>query len=157
MVSVTLWGQFCEQIQDWLEKNKDVPVIIAVQWARIKEFNGARQVTNSMYATRLIMNAETPLFQNFVAALNPEELLSPSATASNGDLSFAGVPYVSVNELYDAEDNTIFCIVATVLKVDTDNGWFYPSCKRCSVKIKSDGKGFNCDRCFQFYSSCVNR
>lgn len=101
------------------------PVIIVVQWARIKDFNGARQVTNSFYATRVLMNIDIPLFNEFMLTLAPDEMMTPNSTTSNVDTAANGSNVIQVNELYDQVDQSICSVVAVVIKVESDMGWFY--------------------------------
>jgi len=138
----------------YMSNHNEGPIIMVVQWARIKDFNGVRQVTNSYYATRVLMNIDIPLFKEFKDSLGPDDLMIPNSTSSKNATSLSGETVVHVNDLYEASDQTICSIIATVLKVDTDLGWFYEACKKCSSKVNPSGRGFHCDKCFQLYPSC---
>lgn len=111
-----------------MSTHKDGLVIIVVQWARIKDFNGVRQVTNSFYTTRVLLNSDLPLFNEFIETLNPDGMMTPNSTASSADISFLGTSMIQVNNLYDQIDQTICSITASVLKVETDVGWYYEPC-----------------------------
>ncbi|KAF7807936.1 replication protein A 70 kDa DNA-binding subunit C-like [Senna tora] len=51
-VSATLWGHYCDQIEKFMIKHKEGVVLIALQYCKIKVFNGQRSLSNSMHATR---------------------------------------------------------------------------------------------------------
>lgn len=140
-----------------MSNHKDGPIVIVIQWARIKELNGVRQVTNSYYETRVLMNIDIPLFKDFIASLESNDLMTPNSTASNSETYVLGVSVVHVNDLYEAVDQTVCSIIATVLKVDADMGWYYESCKRCSSKVTLVGRGSHCDKCFLLYPNCLTR
>jgi len=140
-------------------------VILIMQWCRVKEFNNVPQLTNSMYATRLLINPDIAVAREFASKLQPTEFRVPcNATLSSPLLSpvdaedpFVDVPVVPIDELYGAIDNGVHCVIARVLKVDTDKGWFYESCKKCAKKVTPDGSGYSCEKCEMFVSSCQIR
>lgn len=131
----------------------------------MKEFNNVPQLTNSMYATRLLINPDISVAREFASNLRPSEFRIPcNASLSSPHLSpvdpedpFVGTSVVPINELYGSVDNGVHCVIARVLKVDTDKGWFYESCKKCAKKVIPDGSGYSCEKCEMFVSSCQIR
>lgn len=132
---------------------KDGTIVLIIQWCRVKEFNNSPQLTNSMYDTHLLINPDIPVTNEFNSKLKPTEFRIPdNATLSSPHISladpydpFSGTPVVPIDELYCAIDKSIFCVIACVLKVDTDRGWFYESCKKCAKKVEPDGSGYSCE------------
>jgi len=161
-VSVALWDKYAEQVQNFMNSYKEGPIVIAIQFCRINSFNGKNSITNSMYSTRVIINDPHPTFEEFLATFLPEQiggsdsriLLSPNHFASAHDDGGFGDVVVSIIDLYEKEDKSEHCIVAEILKVDTDGGWWYESCTRCAKKVIRDGRGYSCDKCNVLYPTC---
>ncbi|KAF7835809.1 replication protein A 70 kDa DNA-binding subunit C-like [Senna tora] len=97
-VSATLWGRYCDQIEKFMNKHKEGPVVIALQYCKIKVFNGHRSLSNSMHATRVLINEDLEDFRGFHDKDSGSNLKSP----------------LRGNE-------SIHCIIGSVLKVDDDS------------------------------------
>ncbi|KAF7839065.1 replication protein A 70 kDa DNA-binding subunit C-like [Senna tora] len=76
-LTITLWGTFVDQILRYMAKHSDGPVVIAIQYCKIKDYNGSRTLSNSMYASRMFINSHITEIREFRSGLRPEELTSP--------------------------------------------------------------------------------
>ncbi|KAF7807294.1 replication protein A 70 kDa DNA-binding subunit C-like [Senna tora] len=133
-VSATLWGRYCDQIEKFMNKHKEGPVVIALQYCKIKVFNGHRSLSNSMHATRVLINEDIEDFRGFHDQDFGTNLKSP----------------LIGNE-------SIHCIIGSVLKVNTDKPWFYNSCTKCKRKVEEDGESFYCNYCSAPMSTVIPR
>ncbi|KAF7826324.1 replication protein A 70 kDa DNA-binding subunit B-like [Senna tora] len=115
-LSATLWGRYCDQIEKFMNKHKEGAVVIALQYCKIKVFNGQHSLSNSMHAT-----------------------LSLSC----------------ISELLHSADESVHCIIGSVLKVNTAKAWFYNACTKCKRKVEEDGESFYCNYCAAPISTAI--
>lgn len=45
----------------------------------------------------------------------------------------------------------------TILSLETDHGWFYNVCVKCTKKVTPDGIGFFCKKCDKIMNFVVPR
>ena len=141
------------QIKEFLTTYGEGPIIIVVQWCRVKEYKGEMVLTNSMYATRVLINLETNEFKEFRESLMDADqfnVVTPKGStdkASPSDDPFVGVDGCFVSDLFSAKHQSVCCVVASVMYVNNDRGWFYSSCRRCNSKVDPDGNMFYCSKC----------
>ncbi|KAF7815599.1 replication protein A 70 kDa DNA-binding subunit D-like [Senna tora] len=108
-----------------------------------------------MHATRILINEDLDEFRQFGDNLHPTDIKSPlNRSSSSSVLSsspcvdpFAAMSVTSISDLFIADDESVHCIVASVLKVNTDKGWYYDACKKCFKKLDTDGAIFYCSKC----------
>ncbi|KAF7824052.1 uncharacterized protein G2W53_022196 [Senna tora] len=101
----------------------------------------------------------------FEDSLAKSDLKSPLNGKSSSSLKFASPYYdhfstseiTSISELLIAVDDSIHCIVGTILKVNTDKGWYYESCQKCFRKLEVDGAIFYCTKCENSVSTPIAR
>ncbi|KAF7821875.1 replication protein A 70 kDa DNA-binding subunit C-like [Senna tora] len=152
-VSATLWGRYCYQIEQFMNKHKEGAVIIALQYYKINVFNGHRSLSNSMHATHILINEKLEEFMGFhehVSGSNLKSSLIGSSSSSVKYVSsyvdpFTAVSITCISELLLSADESVHCIIETVLKVNTDKAWFYNACIKCKRKVEEDGETFYCN------------
>ncbi|KAF7841443.1 replication protein A 70 kDa DNA-binding subunit C-like [Senna tora] len=107
-----------------------------------------------MYASRMLNNFDIEEIVQLCDELLSDELASPvnlnihnsSIASSPLEAVFAGWSLSSINDLNFAGDVDVLCILATVLKVNSERGWFYGSCKRCAKKLEPKSAMFYCNK-----------
>ncbi|KAF7826478.1 replication protein A 70 kDa DNA-binding subunit B-like [Senna tora] len=162
-VGVALWGHYAEQIEQCMSRYRDGPVFIGIQWCKIKELNGQHNLTNSMHATRIMINEDIDDFRNFGENLplgqitNPLNGSSSSSlrSASPNDDPFSSMSVTCISDLLLAD--TTHCIAGTVLKLNIARGWFYDSCYKCHKKLDRDEAIFFCPKCKKSLPNTVAR
>ncbi|KAF7831927.1 replication protein A 70 kDa DNA-binding subunit B-like [Senna tora] len=164
-VSATLWGRYCDQIEKFMNKHKEGAVIIALQYCNIKVFNGQRSLSNSMHATRILINEKLEEFMVFHDQVTGSNLRSPLIGSSSSSIksvscyadSFNSVSISCISELFLSADDSVHCIIGSVLKVNTDKAWFYNACTKCKMKVEEDGERFYCNYCATPMSTAIPR
>ncbi|KAF7801010.1 replication protein A 70 kDa DNA-binding subunit E-like [Senna tora] len=141
-VSATLWGHYCDQIGKFMNKHKEGPIVIALQYCKIKVFNGQRSLSNSMHATRVLINEDLEEFMGF----------HDQVSGTNLKISLS-----CFSELLLSADESIHCIIGSVLKVNTGKAWFYNACTKCKRKVEEDGESFYCNHCSALMSTAIPR
>ncbi|KAF7827286.1 replication protein A 70 kDa DNA-binding subunit D-like [Senna tora] len=107
-----------------------------------------------MYVSRMLINSEIEEIIQFRDGLLPEEMNAPilpsiqnsGVTSLPSESTFAGWNLSSINDLNNAGDGQVLCILASFLKVNAERGWFYDSCKRCTKKLEPDCEMFYCNK-----------
>ncbi|KAF7807996.1 replication protein A 70 kDa DNA-binding subunit C-like [Senna tora] len=164
-VSATLWGRYCDQIEKFMNKHKEGPVVIALQYCKTKVFNGHRSLSNSMHATRVLSNEDLKDFRGLHDQVSGTNLKSPLIGSSSSSVKyvsryadpFNSVSLSCISELLLSVDESVHCIIGSVLKVNTDKAWFYNSCTKCKRKVEEDGESFYCNYCSAPMSTAIPR
>lgn len=164
---MTLWGTYAEIVQKYMSTYTSSPVVVALQWCRVKEYKNELTLTNSMYATRVFVNAEIPKIRTFVNGPEMNDCVGPAIgiapldnvpqNSLTGGGTFQGLPISEINDIFYLTDKSLACIIATFLCVNNDRLWYDEACKRCSRKVTSGGAFFHCDRSDLSSSSPVVR
>ncbi|KAF7812507.1 replication protein A 70 kDa DNA-binding subunit B-like [Senna tora] len=147
-----------------MNKHKEGPVI-ALQYCKIKVFNGNRSLSNSMHETRVLINEDLEDFRGFhdqISGTNLKSLLIGSSSSSDKSVSRYADPFNSVSlscisELLLSADESVHYIIGSVLKVNTDKAWFYNACTKCKRKVEEDGESFYCNYCSAPMSTAIPR
>ncbi|KAF7822015.1 replication protein A 70 kDa DNA-binding subunit B-like [Senna tora] len=182
-----MWGRYADQVIHFMANYFESVVVIALQLCKIKEYNGSRTLSNSMFATHVFINYEIYKLRQFHAGLQPQDMTSPvnpnnnlshfhaglqpqdmtSPVNPNNNLShvnlspleaaFTGKALSQVDDLYHSRDGAILCILAQVLVVNKDCGRFYDACKICAKKLEPDGSIFFCNKCQGLVNTSTSR
>ncbi|KAF7827147.1 replication protein A 70 kDa DNA-binding subunit B-like [Senna tora] len=168
-LSCTFWDHYCQMLEEFLKDSTDKPIVILLQWCKIKDYpgnNGVRKVSNSLYSTRLLINPQLKECQDFLSRIsevrgtissNVSQISNSSSVAVEEDLLTLTVAK-KIDELgYSCADINSCVILGTVLSIDTAKGWYYNSCRRCKKKVIPDGDGFFCEKYGNLVDSVVPR
>ncbi|KAF7839222.1 zinc finger BED domain-containing protein RICESLEEPER 2-like [Senna tora] len=118
---------------EYIKKHSEGAIVVAIQFCKIKEYNGSKTLSNSMYASRMFINADIDEIREFHNGLQPHELNSPvkpnrvnsAITASPLESAFAGWSLSKTQDLFHAGDvSTVHVILASVLSINSDRGWY---------------------------------
>lgn len=56
-------------------------------------------------------------------------------------------PVINAQQLYDARDNNVHCVLGYVVNIHSDPLWFYEACTKCYSKVCQTQSGFECLKC----------
>ncbi|KAJ0820240.1 putative nucleic acid-binding protein [Helianthus annuus] len=63
---LTLWEEYCDQMQEYISKNKEeVHIILIVQFGSVHDYKGTINVANAYYITKLFINERNEEIVNF--------------------------------------------------------------------------------------------
>ncbi|KAF7824067.1 replication protein A 70 kDa DNA-binding subunit A-like [Senna tora] len=164
-LSITLWGSYVDQVVNFISKVSQGAVVIVFQFFKIKEYIGNRSLSNSMYATRILINADVEEISQFHEGLLPEDLNTLFKTPVSYSLiltspieaAFSGFVLSPVVDQQNSGDGAMICILAHVLQVNKDKGWCYDVCKKCFKKLEPDGEIFYCHKCENLVNTSTKR
>ncbi|KAF7841870.1 replication protein A 70 kDa DNA-binding subunit B-like [Senna tora] len=127
-MGITLWGSYANQIINFVSKGSQGPVVIVCRFCKIKEYAGTRSLSNSMYATRILINSEVEEITQFHEGLLPEDrntlfnLVVGRAllTTSPIEAAFSGLAHSLVDLLQHSGNGDVICVIAQVLQVNKE-------------------------------------
>lgn len=57
---------------------------------------------------------------------------------------------MTIADLMEVGETCLCSVMAKVIEVDADNGWYYQSCSKCFKKVKRFENKLYCDKCTRF-------
>ncbi|KAF7811994.1 replication protein A 70 kDa DNA-binding subunit [Senna tora] len=96
-----------------------------------------------MYASRMFINSNIPEITEFHKCLRPEEMTSlinpdiynSGVPASPLEAAFSDFSLSTIQDLFLAGDSSLLVILASILQINSDRGWFYDSCSRYKIDL----------------------
>ncbi|KAF7841218.1 replication protein A 70 kDa DNA-binding subunit B [Senna tora] len=70
---IALWESYVDQIVNFVSKGSQGPVVIVFQFCKIKEYARTKSLSNSMYATRILISSDVQEITQFHEGLLPED------------------------------------------------------------------------------------
>ncbi|KAF7841217.1 replication protein A 70 kDa DNA-binding subunit B-like [Senna tora] len=131
-MGITLWESYADQIVNFVSKGSQGPVVIVCQFCKIKEYTGTRSLSNSMYATHILINSDVQEITQFHEGLLPEDRNTPFnpivgralLTTSPIEAAFSGWALSPVDLLQHFGNGDVICVIAQILQVNKENGWY---------------------------------
>ncbi|GJZ62314.1 replication protein A 70 kDa DNA-binding subunit B [Tanacetum coccineum] len=142
-----LWGDHADQFTEFLKSCDDVGLLIVVIQL------GAMQVQNAFFGTKLfmhngkesIMNNDMKEIEDFRQSLllrpnneqstNTALKISIASKFSAHDKFLTKYPLRNIDELIDLLKGEVSVIVATVILIQEEEGWWYLGCRKCNKKV----------------------
>ncbi|KAF7801630.1 replication protein A 70 kDa DNA-binding subunit A-like [Senna tora] len=105
-------------------------VVIVFQFCKIKEYVETRSLSNSMYATRILISSDVKEISQIHEGLLPEDLNTPFNPRDKASLivtspieaTFSGFALSLMDDLQHSRGGAMICILAQVLQVNKDKG-----------------------------------
>ncbi|KAL6583461.1 hypothetical protein OROMI_005539 [Orobanche minor] len=154
-IKCTLWDNYVDDLLPFVEADSEENIIVLIEFGRISIFGEQVRVCNSFSVTKITVNGELSIFQNFNEGLASSGSVSASLTTSES---------ISAPNIYDAFKNTEadvkniaeiirsdkddqFWVSATIIQVENLKDWFYLACNKCSKKLSHASNSFLCAKC----------
>ncbi|KAL6574243.1 hypothetical protein OROHE_001147 [Orobanche hederae] len=149
----TLWGKYAEEISKYLTREE--PIVVIMQFARLKKWNDEWTVGNSFNSTRLLIDSDIDEVLEFKksmlsATMTPMKSLSRiesqsvstilSELAEESDMK-------DLIELVGIDKASKWVVVATIDRLQSRFGWYYNSCHKCLRKAEEIGGEIRCRKC----------
>ncbi|KAF7812720.1 Retrovirus-related Pol polyprotein from transposon TNT 1-94 [Senna tora] len=127
-MGITSWGSYANQIVNFVSKGSQGPVVIVCQFCKIKEYAGTRSLSNSMYATRILINSDVEEITQFHERLLPEDRNTmfnrALLTTSPIEAAFSKWALSPIDLLQHSGNSDAICVIAQVLQVNKEKGWY---------------------------------
>ncbi|KAL6542616.1 hypothetical protein OROMI_024218 [Orobanche minor] len=151
-IKCTLWDNYVDDLLPFVEAESEENIIVLIEFGRISIFGDQVRVCNSFNVTKVTVNGESRVFQNF------NEGLANSGSVSAPLTTFESI---SAPNIYDAFKNTEadvknlaeiirsdkdgqFWVSATIIQVESPKYWCYLACNKCSKKLSHASNSFQC-------------
>ncbi|XP_012845764.1 PREDICTED: replication factor A 51 kDa subunit-like [Erythranthe guttata] len=154
-LNCTLWDTFAEDIDVFFANhNHGEPVIIILQYCRIKTYNGKNNITNSYYGITMTINPKLKECEDYKEKL---AMRDASFTQSVSHISSQRSITISADLLQtnrmtiaDVVESTTVAngaLLAKVVEIESQDKWWYESCVTCFKKVETSGTTFYCPNC----------
>ncbi|KAL6574079.1 hypothetical protein OROHE_001621 [Orobanche hederae] len=149
----TLWRKYAEEISKYLTREE--PIVVIMQFARLKKWNDEWTVGNSFSSTRLLIDSDIDEVLEFKRSMlsamsTPMKSLSRiesqsvstilSELAEESDMK-------DLIELVGIDKPSKWVVVATIDRLQSRFGWYYNSCQKCIRKVEEIGGSIRCRKC----------
>ncbi|KAK7290319.1 hypothetical protein RIF29_04642 [Crotalaria pallida] len=153
-IECTIFGDFVDQLKAFMSINSLTPVVVVLQYAKVKIFKGSPVVQNSMYASRMLLNPDINEATEFRS-----KMLAGGLQLSACSSVVVGTPKVSIEDEYlklypektiesvnSSPEDVVVIVLATINEIVDDGQWWYPSCK-CHKAVVADNGVYYCHSC----------
>ncbi|CAH8278673.1 unnamed protein product [Arabidopsis lyrata] len=170
----TLWADFAKQVKVYTEANP-AGVVCVIRCAQVKEWKGNWTISNSMGATRVLLDPPGVFVDEFRSGLPTDGVvltnldnseLFAGSTVSIRDQFLVKNHKRTVRDIVEALEEGMCVTMVTVGSVERTSKWYYVSCKMCNKSVEpypensgDDGKPplYYCGVCDKDVSAVVFR
>ncbi|KAD4585515.1 hypothetical protein E3N88_23116 [Mikania micrantha] len=160
-VFLTLWDHYATQMFKYMSKHKmDEHVVVILQFARVKFFNGNPYVSNSFGSEvcRLFINDEVDDIIKYKKRLYTYFIIIIFNTLNTNLITYyyfltdeflTNTAFTNIGEICEIFEVKCVVIMGTIKAISKDICWYYMACERCNRKVgtkdvtrfKEDGSG----------------
>ncbi|XP_018479172.1 uncharacterized protein LOC108850083 [Raphanus sativus] len=137
-----LWGPYAEQIEAFIDKYNETPVVCLLRFAKINFFRGEVQITNAFSASVLHLNPTEPEVLELTERLSNDHLQLAPVEKSTGKKNGKRIQYdwndaeiKPISEVLASNQVGICKIICSVESIDTDYAWYYIGCNRHKKRV----------------------
>ncbi|XP_019173595.1 PREDICTED: uncharacterized protein LOC109169187 [Ipomoea nil] len=154
----TLWDEHVSKIEAFYNSTSQEPLLVLVQFcrARVCLKSGDVKICSSYDVTQLLLNQESPPFEEFRKRTSHEQTPMRSIISQSSFKEFSSYSVAlsgdmevrTISEIYRDKEFGDFWVAARIVFID-DPEWYYASCrtKGCNKKLKLKGKWLWCSTC----------
>ncbi|KAG5396490.1 hypothetical protein IGI04_018304, partial [Brassica rapa subsp. trilocularis] len=141
---MVLWGKFASDVSEAMQVRDEHLTVLVLRFAKIKVWKEERSVSNAYNVSEIGLNPTMIEVGKFIASLPKDDLPlaiveSKYSAIVNGvsekDDFFIHTPRKTIAQILDTKQVEKCILLCTIAAIDSDMGWFYPSCKVCSKKV----------------------
>ncbi|XP_019251028.1 PREDICTED: uncharacterized protein LOC109229943 [Nicotiana attenuata] len=132
-ISATLWGDFVEQIKPHLNGSNDKPVVVVMQLVRAHRYREQYSMRNTWHASKLWINSNLPQVVDFCSRMvfvrgessqRITQISSHKTHSVADELASGSIEVKTIEDLSDCKHPGDFWVVATIVHVELDRGWY---------------------------------
>ncbi|KAL2905811.1 Replication protein A 70 kDa DNA-binding subunit C [Bienertia sinuspersici] len=155
-LNCTLWGEFADIMTTYLSTHHGNPIIIIIQFAKIKTWKGVRCLSSSLFATKLLINENIGDIEDFKKSgeKSSSSILTrvdSYSTHTTEDEFLQSSIKKRIDDIRETQEVSTCVTLATIICIESSHGWWYKACKKDLKKIKEiDVEGKKrlwCDKC----------
>ncbi|WZY91844.1 hypothetical protein YC2023_064173 [Brassica napus] len=135
---MVLWGKFASDVSEAMQVRDEHLTVLVLRFAKIKVWKEERSVSNAYNVSEIGLNPTMIEVGKFIASLPKDDLPlaiveSKYSAIVNGvsekDDFFIHTPRKTIAQILDTKQVEKCILLCTIAAIDSDMGWFYPSCK----------------------------
>ncbi|GLU10584.1 hypothetical protein SLE2022_273770 [Rubroshorea leprosula] len=154
-IKCTLWEEFAEEMISSLEANSNRPIILVIQFAKMKFWKGEMGISNTKFNSRIfINNDEIPEILALKGRIpmgeeSSGQILSHacSTTYSLDEEFLVASIRKTIIEIKDCQDVVTCVTLAKITHIESTSNWYYKSCNTCTTGVVSDFGIWYCRNC----------
>nr|XP_043616047.1 uncharacterized protein LOC122587960 [Erigeron canadensis] len=170
-IACALWDSYDVRLSKYISENHsaDLPIVIFLHMAKLKEWNRMPQISNCLFGSRLHINDHIGPIVSFQESLKNSDVGVESSKKATEIIAttvigkpedyYLKFPVVTIDEIqkYIKQKKQIgLSIIETTTNIQDDVGWYYWSCRTChkivnrvddEIDVDSDGHPFVCGKC----------
>ncbi|CAI9117332.1 OLC1v1018704C1 [Oldenlandia corymbosa var. corymbosa] len=179
-ITVTLWDDYAQNMTDYFAGRPGGCVVMIVQFARIRPWRGTNTVTNSLSLPDFSLIQKLMKFWNIspgnhwmvnaygtddairAVPMRDVSYLSTPSSISEPDDFLTLNPKKRIDDLQEVDESCVAVVVASIVSIESEYGWFYIACKKCNKKVNPtmevgglDGGGAPLQS-YYYYNKCQN-
>ncbi|CAI9304108.1 unnamed protein product [Lactuca saligna] len=145
-LKITLWGHNAYYMHDFLANNNSLaPVVVIVQFARVKFINGRPFSSTYFDVSRVFINNdidEITIYKNKLVSENGQQLSSSgikmitSKQDTEHDDFLKNHLFSNIEDLFEPLEEKTVIIVGTVKGIRQNIRWYYLACSNCKKSAK---------------------
>ncbi|CAI9273922.1 unnamed protein product [Lactuca saligna] len=145
-LKITLWGHNAYYMHDFLANNNSLaPVVVIVQFARVKFINGRPFSSTYLDVSRVFINNdidEITIYKNKLVSENGQQLSSSgikmiaSKQDTEHDDFLKNHLFSNIEDLFEPLEEKTVIIVGTVKGIRQNIRWYYLACSNCKKSAK---------------------
>ncbi|QHO59310.1 Replication protein A 70 kDa DNA-binding subunit A [Arachis hypogaea] len=164
MLRCALFGEYVDQLNDFLASGYVEQPVVIVQLAKIKLFRGQPGLQNVMKATKIYFNPDLSEVIDFrksmveqgINGTQPLFIANEGKSVSLEDDFMRLTRRSTIDQLHDNKDDGSFVIMGTITDIVEEGCWWYSTCV-CGKAVYLESGVYFCDVCMHHVTNVIPR
>ncbi|QHO27681.1 Replication protein A 70 kDa DNA-binding subunit C [Arachis hypogaea] len=155
MLRCALFGEYVDQLNDFLASGYVEQPVVIVQLAKIKLFRGQPGLQNVMKATKIYFNPDFMVEQG-INGTQPLFIANEGKSVSLEDDFMRLTRRSTIDQLHDNKEDGSFVIMGTITDIVEEGCWWYSTCV-CGKAVYPESGVYFCDVCIHHVTNVIPR
>ncbi|XLT73205.1 hypothetical protein HN873_029631 [Arachis hypogaea] len=164
MLRCALFGEYVDQLNDFLASGYVEQPVVIVQLAKIKLFRGQPGLQNVMKATKIYFNPDLSEVIDFrksmveqgINGTQPLFIANEGKSVSLEDDFMRLTRRSTIDQLHDNKEDGSFVIMGTITDIVEEGCWWYSTCV-CGKAVYPESGVYFCDVCMHHVTNVIPR
>ncbi|XLT88283.1 hypothetical protein HN873_010036 [Arachis hypogaea] len=164
MLRCALFGEYVDQLNDFLASGYVEQPVVIVQLAKIKLFRGQPGLQNVMKATKIYFNPDLSEVIDFrksmveqgINGTQPLFIANEGKSVSLEDDFMRLTRRSTIDQLHDNKEDGSFVIMGTITDIVEEGCWWYSTCV-CGKAVYPESGVYFCDVCMHHVTNVILR
>ncbi|RYR46947.1 hypothetical protein Ahy_A07g032821 [Arachis hypogaea] len=163
MLRCALFGEYVDQLNDFLASGYVEQPVVIVQLAKIKLFRGQPGLQNVMKATKIYFNPDLSeyllnlsMVEQGINGTQPLFIANEGKSVSLEDDFMRLTRRSTIDQLHDNKEDGSFVIMGTITDIVEEGCWWYSTCV-CGKAVYPESGVYFCDVCIHHVTNVIPR